>query len=203
MQVFEAHEQRLDAAARRQWREMGWVEKSPQTYTCPADRQLQVAYHMTPAVRGKAAWEQLTRPVRNARDQGFQLPHARCIRQICALMPPHLCACTTPCSMSTPKCPPLPSLIWQEISLRMVWEYAPAVAFYAFGISFLGVALAIGIFAPRRQMPTDIFAVRNEVERRGLLHAGQAQNRCSSRVVGLRAHCVCLRRGICKLRSAE
>lgn len=50
---------------------------------------------------------------------------------------------------------PLP----QQFSLRAIWEYAPAVGFYAFGMSFLAVSLAIGIFAPRRQMPTDIFAV--------------------------------------------
>lgn len=53
------------------------------------------------------------------------------------------------------------SLLWpQEFSLRGVWEYLPTVAFYAFGMSFLAVTLAIGIFKPRRQMPTDIFAVR-------------------------------------------
>jgi cell division protease FtsH len=55
----------------------------------------------------------------------------------------------------------------QEPSLHAVWEAAPAVAFYAFGVSFLGVALAIGIFRPRRQMPTDMFQAMEFAQSKG------------------------------------
>jgi hypothetical protein len=40
-----------------------------------------------------------------------------------------------------------------------VWENLPIFLFYTFGISFLGVALGIGIFRPRKQMPVDMFQV--------------------------------------------
>jgi len=47
----------------------------------------------------------------------------------------------------------------QEFSLRWLWDSLPLFLFYAFGVSFLGVALAIGIFRPRKQMPVDMFQV--------------------------------------------
>ena len=51
----------------------------------------------------------------------------------------------------------------QEFTLLPVWENVPSFLFYAFGVSFLGVSLAIGIFRPRKQMPVDMF----QVQRRG------------------------------------
>jgi hypothetical protein len=47
----------------------------------------------------------------------------------------------------------------QDFSLHGVWSQLPQFLFYSFGISFLGVALAIGIFRPRKQMPVDMFQV--------------------------------------------
>lgn len=61
-----------------------------------------------------------------------------------------------PCS---PHPLPLPPQRPQEFSLRSFWEDLPLFLFYAFGVSFLGVALAIGIFRPRKQMPVDMFQV--------------------------------------------
>ena len=46
-----------------------------------------------------------------------------------------------------------------EFSLHNVWANLPQFLFYSFGVSFLGIALAIGIFRPRKQMPTDMFQV--------------------------------------------
>ena len=54
---------------------------------------------------------------------------------------------------------PFSPLVSQEFSLRWLWDSLPLFLFYAFGVSFLGVALAIGIFRPRKQMPVDMFQV--------------------------------------------
>jgi len=54
-----------------------------------------------------------------------------------------------------------------EITLHGVWEMLPAVAFYAFGMSFLAAALAIGIFRPRKQMPTDMFQAMEFAQSKG------------------------------------
>ena len=51
------------------------------------------------------------------------------------------------------------TLLPQELSLHGVWENLPAALFYAFGVSFLGISLAIGIFRPKKQMPMDMFQV--------------------------------------------
>lgn len=54
-----------------------------------------------------------------------------------------------------------------ERSLHTFWEALPVALFYGFGISFLGVALAIGIFRPRRQMPTDMFQAMEFAQSKG------------------------------------
>lgn len=62
-----------------------------------------------------------------------------------------------------PAAPPRCAAPLQEFSLRWLWDSLPLFLFYAFGVSFLGVALAIGIFRPRKQMPVDMFQVRGWV----------------------------------------
>lgn len=54
-----------------------------------------------------------------------------------------------------------------EPSLHAFWEFLPAALFYGFGVSFLGIALAIGIFRPRRQMPTDMFQAMEFAQSKG------------------------------------
>ena len=54
-----------------------------------------------------------------------------------------------------------------ERTLHAFWEMLPSVAFYAFGMSFLAAALAIGIFRPRRQMPTDMFQAMEFAQSKG------------------------------------
>ncbi len=49
-QVFEAYEQRLPKRAEREWAERGWVDKGRHAYDCPADRKLDVSFHLTPSV---------------------------------------------------------------------------------------------------------------------------------------------------------
>ena len=93
-QLFQAHEQRLTPAAKREIKRYGWTKSSSgENYICPADKLLDVSFHLTPP----------------------------------------------------------------ELSLHTFWENLPAAIFYGIGLSFLGVALALGIFKPRRQMPTDMF----------------------------------------------
>ncbi|CAD7702334.1 unnamed protein product [Ostreobium quekettii] len=43
----------------------------------------------------------------------------------------------------------------QEPSLRGFWDILPSILFASFAFSFLGICLAVGIFRPRKQMPTD------------------------------------------------
>ncbi|CAD7703964.1 unnamed protein product [Ostreobium quekettii] len=43
----------------------------------------------------------------------------------------------------------------QEPSFRGFWDILPSVLFVSFAFSFLGICLAVGIFRPRKQMPTD------------------------------------------------
>ena len=62
-------------------------------------------------------------------------------------------------SSPTPLTTSLTRACLQEFSLHNVWENLPIFLFYTFGISFLGVALGIGIFRPRKQMPVDMFQV--------------------------------------------
>jgi cell division protease FtsH len=54
-----------------------------------------------------------------------------------------------------------------EPSLHTFWENLPQFVFYGFGVSFLGIALAIGIFRPRRQMPTDMFQAMEFAQSKG------------------------------------
>jgi cell division protease FtsH len=54
-----------------------------------------------------------------------------------------------------------------ERSLHAFWELLPTIAFYGFGMSFLGVVLAIGIFRPRKQMPTDMFQAMEFAQSKG------------------------------------
>ncbi|KAL4448900.1 hypothetical protein ABPG77_007617 [Micractinium sp. CCAP 211/92] len=92
-QLFQAYEQRLSRRGEREYWDQGWVDKNSHRYSCPAEKHLDVSFHLTP----------------------------------------------------------------EEFSLHGVWEALPSFLFYAFGISFLGVSLAIGIFRPRKQMPVDMF----------------------------------------------
>ncbi|EFN51285.1 hypothetical protein CHLNCDRAFT_141222 [Chlorella variabilis] len=55
----------------------------------------------------------------------------------------------------------------QEFSLWHVYDKLPQFLFYTFGISFLGVALAIGIFRPRKQMPVDMFQAMEFAQSKG------------------------------------
>lgn len=43
----------------------------------------------------------------------------------------------------------------QEPSLWGLWDIIPSILFVAFAFSFLAICLALGIFKPRKQMPTD------------------------------------------------
>ncbi len=43
----------------------------------------------------------------------------------------------------------------QHMSLAGLWLRIPQFLFYSFAFSFLGVCIFIGIFRPRKQMPTD------------------------------------------------
>lgn len=52
-----------------------------------------------------------------------------------------------------------------QFSLHSFLDDLPFYLFYGFGISFLGVVLAIGIFRPRKQMPIDMFQVRGSAGR--------------------------------------
>lgn len=54
-----------------------------------------------------------------------------------------------------------------ERSLHAFWEMLPTIAFYGFGMSFLAGALAIGIFRPRKQMPTDMFQAMEFAQSKG------------------------------------
>ena len=54
-----------------------------------------------------------------------------------------------------------------ERTFHALWEMLPAFAFYAFGMSFLAGALAIGIFRPRKQMPTDMFQAMEFAQSKG------------------------------------
>ena len=54
-----------------------------------------------------------------------------------------------------------------ERSLHAFWELLPTIAFYGFGMSFLAVVLAIGIFRPRKQMPTDMFQAMEFAQSKG------------------------------------
>lgn len=54
-----------------------------------------------------------------------------------------------------------------ERSLHAFWELLPTIAFYGFGMSFLAGALAIGIFRPRKQMPTDMFQAMEFAQSKG------------------------------------
>ena len=54
-----------------------------------------------------------------------------------------------------------------EFSLHSFWENLPGAIFYGVGLSFLGVALALGIFKPRRQMPTDMFQAMEFAQSKG------------------------------------
>jgi cell division protease FtsH len=101
-QLFEAHEPRPPAVARRERAARGWTAH-PGAAACPADGRLDVSFRATPP----------------------------------------------------------------EPSLHAVWEAAPAVAFYAFGVSFLAAALAVGIFRPRKQMPTDMFQAMEFAQSKG------------------------------------
>lgn len=122
----------------------GWVDKSSHKYMCPADKHLHVSFHLTPEVRclpmARAVLPHPAGPAPSSRRPSGMLPalalHTRARRR-------------TP---ATPRCA-------QEFSLHGVWEALPSFLFYAFGISFLGVSLAIGIFRPRKQMPVDMFQV--------------------------------------------
>eukprot|EP00887_Chlorella_sp_A99_P007243 scaffold2.g7243.t1 len=55
----------------------------------------------------------------------------------------------------------------QEPSLHAFWEGLPSALFYAFGLSFLGVALLVGIFRPRKQMPIDMFQAMEFAQSKG------------------------------------
>ncbi|KAI7845492.1 hypothetical protein COHA_001038 [Chlorella ohadii] len=102
-QLFQAHEQRLNGKAERQFYEKGFVDRRKHAYVCPAERHLDVSFNLTP----------------------------------------------------------------QEFSLRWLWDSLPLFLFYAFGVSFLGVALAIGIFRPRKQMPVDMFQAMEFAQSKG------------------------------------
>lgn len=103
-QLFQAYEQRLTPAAKKDMTEKGWSGAAKgDNYICPADRMLSVSFNLTAP----------------------------------------------------------------EPSLHTFWENLPAFVFYGFGVSFLGIALAIGIFRPRKQMPTDMFQAMEFAQSKG------------------------------------
>ncbi|KAI3430488.1 hypothetical protein D9Q98_005083 [Chlorella vulgaris] len=55
----------------------------------------------------------------------------------------------------------------QEFTMHGIYSQLPQFLFYSFGISFLGVALAIGIFRPRKQMPVDMFQAMEFAQSKG------------------------------------
>ena len=63
-----------------------------------------------------------------------------------------------------------------ERSLHAFWELLPSIAFYGFGMFFLAGALAIGIFRPRKQMPTDMFQAMEFAQSKGTARKDGSSN---------------------------
>ena len=162
-QLFQAYERRLPRRGEREFRERGWVDGRRAGYDCPADALLDVSFHMTPSVRASSGGSVQCRAQRG----GFAARAAlRDTRMGCSSLLHPRVLLTRMCSASPPPSPlpppplPPPSPLPQELSLHGVWENLPAALFYAFGVSFLGISLAIGIFRPKKQMPMDMFQVQ-------------------------------------------
>lgn len=72
-----------------------------------------------------------------------------------------------------------------EPSLHAVWAILPSVLFVTFAFSFLGVCLTLGIFAPRKQMPTDTMQAMEFAQSKGKARRDGKTDTCFEDVAGL------------------
>lgn len=72
-----------------------------------------------------------------------------------------------------------------EVSLHSTWAILPSVLFVTFAFSFLGVCLTLGIFAPRKQMPTDPMQAMEFAQSKGKARMDGRTDTCFEDVAGL------------------
>lgn len=119
-QLFQAYEQQIPKAARREFDKQGHTDLTKYKYSCPGER-VGVSFHMTP----------------------------------------------------------------QQPSLAAVWAKIPAILFFSFAFSFLAVCLGLGIFRPRKMMPSDPIQAMEFAQSKGQAHKEGRTNVTLKDVAGL------------------
>ncbi|KAL0050459.1 hypothetical protein WJX82_011563 [Trebouxia sp. C0006] len=120
-QLFQAYEQQIPKAAKREFQQQGHADLANFKYSCPGEKDVAVSFHMTP----------------------------------------------------------------QEASLARVWQQIPAILFFSFAFSFLAVCLGLGIFRPRKMMPSDPIQAMEFAQSKGQAHKEGRTNVTLKDVAGL------------------
>ncbi|KAL3161042.1 hypothetical protein ABBQ38_009425 [Trebouxia sp. C0009 RCD-2024] len=75
----------------------------------------------------------------------------------------------------------------QEPSFAKYWDMVPIILFFSFAFSFLGVCLGLGIFRPRKMMPSDPIQAMEFAQSKGQAHKEGRTNVTLKDVAGLDA----------------